>query len=463
MTHIRNSSYRKGERGITMLLIVIGMVVFLGIAALAVDVVSLYVARSEAQRAADAAALAAVRALASSGTTSDPGDASGLLAVGQSLAVQAATAVATQQKVAGRAITSSEVTVTPDFSNGSNPKVSVSVQLTNLPIFFARIWGSQVLSVGATAKAEAFNPSPPPAGSPGPPIEVASVKPLLVPNCNPVATSGPTNPKCSRPYLVLLPGNSSTVKPESILGQTITLRERDPAQPQTVGPVAGIGPVTPYYPLSTGIPQATACPSSSAVSCPGIGAGGYKDNIACSSNAPLACGATVSVSASTGTLQSTTYQATRCLIHADPNTTGLNQGQDDINAGLPVTLDGGGNNPNANLRAVSNISRSDSVITLPIFDGADPCPGGGGKGGGLNFASTLFFFDEEGGCGGAASTVTVVGFLQVGVRQILPAGPGLPNGGMEVVVLNVAGCGPGRSGTPVAGGNLSPVPVRLIQ
>jgi hypothetical protein len=30
------------------------------------------------------------------------------------------------------------------------------------------------------------------------------------------------------------------------------------------------------------------------------------------------------------------------------------------------------------------------------------------------------------------------------------------------MVLNAAGCDPGASGTPVAGGGVSPIPVRLI-
>ena len=45
------------------------MVSLLAMAALAIDVVTLYVARTEVQRAADAAALAGAKALADSGVT----------------------------------------------------------------------------------------------------------------------------------------------------------------------------------------------------------------------------------------------------------------------------------------------------------------------------------------------------------------------------------------------------------
>ena len=50
------SRNRNGERGVTIVLVALAMVTILAMAALSIDVVTLYVARSEAQRAADAAA-----------------------------------------------------------------------------------------------------------------------------------------------------------------------------------------------------------------------------------------------------------------------------------------------------------------------------------------------------------------------------------------------------------------------
>jgi uncharacterized membrane protein len=52
--------------------VAVSLVALLGMAALAIDVVTLYVARSEMQRAADAAALAGAKAFVDSGITSDP-------------------------------------------------------------------------------------------------------------------------------------------------------------------------------------------------------------------------------------------------------------------------------------------------------------------------------------------------------------------------------------------------------
>src|SRR5580692_173997 len=72
----RTNSKRRGERGQTIILVAVSLVSLMAMAALAIDVVTFYVARSEAQRAADAAALAGAKGLADSGvTTLQHGDA----------------------------------------------------------------------------------------------------------------------------------------------------------------------------------------------------------------------------------------------------------------------------------------------------------------------------------------------------------------------------------------------------
>src|ERR1700737_5455348 len=63
---------RPGERGVTMVLMAIAMVAILAMAALSIDVVTLYLANTEAQRSADTAALAAARVLSITGMTGDP-------------------------------------------------------------------------------------------------------------------------------------------------------------------------------------------------------------------------------------------------------------------------------------------------------------------------------------------------------------------------------------------------------
>src|SRR5438034_9111864 len=63
---------RRQERGVTIVLMAACLMALVAMAALAIDVVSLYVASTQAQRAANAAALAGARAFASSGYTSAP-------------------------------------------------------------------------------------------------------------------------------------------------------------------------------------------------------------------------------------------------------------------------------------------------------------------------------------------------------------------------------------------------------
>src|SRR6185437_15309114 len=61
---------RKDERGVTMMVVAFTLVAILAMAALSIDVAELYVSRGEAQRAADAAALAGAKMFVTSGVTS---------------------------------------------------------------------------------------------------------------------------------------------------------------------------------------------------------------------------------------------------------------------------------------------------------------------------------------------------------------------------------------------------------
>lgn len=126
---------RKDERGVIITLVAVFMLFVVGaMAALSIDVVTLYTARSEAQLAADSAALAAARVLANSGATSD-GTGTLLASVESSSGPAQAVAnqVAEQNQVGGVNLTSSQITVTFGGST-TNPTVNVTVQ-TNLPTF----------------------------------------------------------------------------------------------------------------------------------------------------------------------------------------------------------------------------------------------------------------------------------------------------------------------------------------
>src|SRR5438128_8006240 len=106
MQRRRPKSRRSGEEGVIVMLVAIFLLFVVGaMAALAIDLVAAYTARSEAQQVADAAALAGARVLANSGmTSSDPADTL-LASNAEALATTVATQVATQNKVAGGAAT----------------------------------------------------------------------------------------------------------------------------------------------------------------------------------------------------------------------------------------------------------------------------------------------------------------------------------------------------------------------
>src|SRR6266436_5851534 len=67
---------RTSESGVTMVLMALAMVAIIAMAALSIDVVTLYLANAEAQRSADAGALAAARLLSMTGMTGDPNNSS---------------------------------------------------------------------------------------------------------------------------------------------------------------------------------------------------------------------------------------------------------------------------------------------------------------------------------------------------------------------------------------------------
>lgn len=168
---------KKAERGQTIVLVAVALVGLLGMAALAIDVTVLYVTKGELQRAADATALAGAKAFVDSGYTSDPTRQT----LAQDMAAEFVNKALLQNKVAGQVpgLTSSS----PDFTKPGNPTISITLERSNMPTFFARIWGNQNIGVSATAVAEAYNPSFAPANSP--PIAPKCVKPLLVVNVPP--------------------------------------------------------------------------------------------------------------------------------------------------------------------------------------------------------------------------------------------------------------------------------------
>ena len=464
---------RQRERGVTMILVALAMVAIIAMAALSIDVITLYLAREEAQRSADAAALAAARVISISGMTGDPTDSANLWQAicngSTSPASQAATAVATQSAVggtvaavlvtysAGSATSSDCAAVGPAF--GVNPLVTVQITRTGLPTFFSRIWGNTGNNVSASATAEAFNPSASDlVGTSGTvtPVQPSCVKPWMVPNRNPLNTtcSGGTCPQ-----FVLNPGDGSImnpgfrlINPASEIGETFNLF----ADCATGAPCALVGPglnpqpqanaagggfisgVAPPLPNLEYVPGAVSAPSVAVPSCSGSGSGGnldYQPAVAGCDQSTVDvyhCGVptanSIDLSENPGGVAGDTAVGVTCLINQ--SALGSVSGQDSmITTSFPFQITAGSANANVALRN-NVVTSSNSIMSLPIYDDGTTIGSSG------------------------TTDVTIVGFLQVFVNQVNL------DGSLKVTVLNVAGCGNNAANRAVTG--TSPIPVRLV-
>ena len=151
----RHSRRRHNDSGASLFIMAAGMTFVLGVSALAIDLVSFYVARSEAQRAADGAALAGAKVFITSGCTSASG---GCVAGGsqESPARQRAIDVAAQNFVAGQAPSTWTVGVSFNYPTAEEPQITVTVHRDSahgnaLPTFFGKIFG-EILSSRFTSK-----------------------------------------------------------------------------------------------------------------------------------------------------------------------------------------------------------------------------------------------------------------------------------------------------------------------
>ncbi len=410
-------------------------------AALSIDVVTLYTARSEAQLAADGAALAAARVIANSGATSDSTGA--LLMTVTAIpgpASVVATQVAVQNQVGGVNLTSANVNVTFGGSSPFNPTVTVRVQVTNLPAFFARIWGGGLLSVAATATAEAYNPSGgiiAGAASSGPPVAPICVKPWLIPNMDPSAGGA-----------AIFNAATGAVSTATLLGWVSpagagNTKLRDNCMGGGGTCTAANAPTTwRYYPGTTDAAGDFPAPATS--SC--VGCAGYNNfqlSIAGCVQPPIACNQKVNVDTTTAdtTRDIEAAAAVDNLTHA----TGVGGDSVDTSAALPP----GGTAPfqflagNKNMAVLAgalsdgtDIMVSDSLVTVPVIDTTTwPPP--------------------------AFPQVQIIGFVQLFLN---PTGAPVPaTNHIHTQVINIVGCGLGAAPPqPILGNGASPVAVRLI-
>lgn len=408
---------RGRERGATLVLVGVSLLAMLSVAALAIDLGLLYVARNEAQRAADAAALAGAYTFVTSGCTSHGGCAAG--GPQEPLARQQAELIGAQNAIVGQPTQIKNSDISFKYPSAEEPQITVTVQRTRasgnpIPTIFAKMFGMSEAGVTATATAEAYNPS----GSSGTPgFGNDCVAPFLVPNCDPTHTS-PENSNC--------PGNGYFIDPKtgqiengsspnSVIGQSWQLHYG------SSGPSNGAVPSQWYL-------YATAGSQSGS---------NLRNYISQCSPVTINCGDTLQTY--NGKSNGPVDQGVEDRIHAGG--LGMDQGQDTIDTSLgpPFPITGGVNNPDSSVAGQTYGGPSDSVVTVPIYKGQSLSAGG--------------------------SSVTVIGFMQLFLQDVEHSGT---SDYVNAVIMNVAGCplsmtsGSGSSGSNVVSTGGAPIAIRLI-
>ena len=462
------------ERGITMILVAVCMVAIIAIAALSIDVVTLYLSREEAQRTADAAALTAARIISVSGITGTADTASWQRICGTNgVATLAAKGTAGANGVAGTIPTTVNVKysiqgaasgngdcskLTPISSLAINPTVIVQVTRAGLPTLFSRIWSRNTNSVSATAMAEVFNPSNSgtlASGGDVIPVQPRCVKPWVVPNLDPRNPDGCTT-NCTKfvdrgTGQIQHPGISlNGTGGNGAIGETFWLESdcsrNNPSLCRTLraptiqanlargGSIYRENPPNLLY-----LPNQVGTPVSAIPAC--TQSDPYEEAIeGCDAPTNYQCG--VANANLLDLRRNPDYGATTngvsCLIsQSNLSDTSDSSGQDYLSpfgapSAYPFQIFAGTGNPLGAGLAGTQITNSNSIVSLPIYDNV---------GVGINPSST--------------TQVMFVGFLQVFINATDQYG------NVNVTVLNVAGCGNDVSTTASAPGS-SPVPIRLV-
>ncbi|MFZ0288058.1 MAG: pilus assembly protein TadG-related protein [Candidatus Sulfotelmatobacter sp.] len=454
-----------------MALVAMTIVAIISMAALSIDIGTLYEAKAEAQRAADAAALTAARVISISGITGDPANAtsSWQLTCGgtSSPATLAAISVAQTNLVSGIAVPTANVTVnygagraggaSQDCSSlgrdfGVNPTVTVTLQSSTLPIFFARIFslvGSRYsgTTVSATATAEVFNSSDSgTVASQMIPVQPRCVKPLIVANKDP--GNGVNRFVHLGSGAIFNPGVKQLGK--GVIGENFNLGadckvgaadcEPGPGDMRDNPPTyngANYPNVLEYVPaLISGTPVAVSSGSSCSLTA------GFQSAVGgCDQNTVYACGTLNGAQAdltenpvNPSGFAGDTSSAVQCLINSGTGQDALAGPLPPNPPNYPFQIQAGAGSPLVQAKVVTAndiITTSNSIVTLPI----------------ANFPVA--------GLAGTQPIVTIVGFLQVFINQVNPGGS------LNVTVMNVVGCSDTAAGNPTVTGT-SPVPIRLI-
>ena len=451
---------RHNDRGVSILIIAVSMVFVLGIAGLGIDLASLYVGRSEAQRAADAAALAGANVLAANPDCVNSGSGS-LSSYCQTLATQQAEAVGNANLIAGAVPNIGDSDITFLSTSVNDPQIQViaardAAHNNPMPTFFVKIFGITSANVSAKAVAEAYA-----SNGTGPAVGSRCVKPWLIPNCDPLNTTGTPNQNCDQSsgpvgsFVIPQGGGSSTLArqgdyPTGPVGEPFTLKPGSPGGAAAPGQYYAA-----YIPFTN--TAATECPAcaSSLPSGGGVGSAAvYRSNIECCNENAVVCGSNqnITLASTAGNMVGPTQQGVDCLIHQSGGSYSSNCGQDLMNnpngnpctnappsaKSTPFQIFAGPNNPYYSPGDPIPSGSSDSIVAVPIWDGT-PLQSG------------------------QNSNINIVGFMQLFIQS-----EGNPQGTVYGTIMNVTACGGGGSGSgggtggPIIAGGGSPIPVRLI-
>jgi Flp pilus assembly protein TadG len=443
------------ERGVSLVLVALGLILLLATAGIAVDLATLYVARNEAQRAADAAALAGADKFV--GTDVSSGLMTPLEA--EPLAAEHAAEVGNDNLIIGRnpdlSATNFNSACPPpttgsggcfNFSIPNDPQVTVVVQ-KSMPTYFMRFFGIKSVPVSVTATAEAYIPE----GAVGPTSTVQCLKPWLLPNCDPyhqvpsadanANTLCPANSSGTEDYAYFVNPTTGAIvnpglTPDGVVGESLTIKPGNPSSSSISAP----SQFWPVFLPSNGTFTCPACASADKTSSTSNSASLYRENIECCSTTSITCG-TATVDPISGDMTGPTGQGVDCLIHEGNSGTGQDTISLQNSFTTPFIMYAGSNNPY--YPAGTQISTSDSLVTLPLYDGQVLCPG--------NSCPT-------------SVSVDITGFLQLFISS-----EGSPQHSVYAYILSIASCvggsdadGGGGTGTPIPAVGGSPVTVRLI-
>jgi hypothetical protein len=445
----RIGKFPRKDWGSTLTILAFSMLALTAMVGVAIDLVAFYTVRSEAQRAADAAALAGATVFVTSGCTGGSSGVTGSCtnAAVKTAAAAQATAIGNNNLVGGASpaisgtvngscppTAGNDVCFTADAA-GTNPRISVLVQRTTahgnaMPTFFAKILGIQSVDVSAQASAEAFNPTG--GSSTSASICLSCVVPFIAVDCDTSRTvpkgNANANPVCTvngttnNPYIV----NPTTkalvnpgISPGGIIGETLILHGNvGPADYGTTDMGQGNGASATHDAITTCFAGNWGCGDTIEL------VPGKKTN-------QIADGVTDRIHSSQCVAASSTSPQDNITVNAS-NTP-------------PITITGGTANPYG--LAGKTITSSDSIVTVPVYDGTSTG-------------------------NGSHTTFTIIGFLQLFLTEACHNGS---SDDVTAVVMNVITCqntaggcnGSGTSGNPgggfVAGGGAKTIPVRLVQ